>query len=80
MIKSAMNPEVDVYLSKTKKWQEEMEKLRMIIPALKVAFESLTQGRQRAYNFYFSEPKQSKTSESRVEKCIQQILNRIGVK
>jgi uncharacterized protein YdeI (YjbR/CyaY-like superfamily) len=26
-----MNPKVDVYLSKAKKWQEEMKKLRMII-------------------------------------------------
>ena len=26
-----MNPQVDVYLSKAKKWQEELEKLRMII-------------------------------------------------
>jgi len=26
-----MNPKVDVYLSKAKKWQEELEKLRMII-------------------------------------------------
>ena len=26
-----MNPKVDVYLSKVKKWQEEMEKLRMIV-------------------------------------------------
>jgi uncharacterized protein YdeI (YjbR/CyaY-like superfamily) len=26
-----MNPRVDVYLSKAKKWQEEVEKLRMII-------------------------------------------------
>ena len=26
-----MNPKVDGYLSKAKKWQEEMEKLRMII-------------------------------------------------
>ena len=26
-----MNPKVDIYLSETKKWQEEMEKLRMII-------------------------------------------------
>ncbi|HEY5270720.1 MAG TPA: DUF1801 domain-containing protein, partial [Anaerolineales bacterium] len=26
-----MNPKVDVYLSKAKKWQEEFEKLRMII-------------------------------------------------
>ncbi|MGB3713600.1 MAG: DUF1801 domain-containing protein, partial [Candidatus Promineifilaceae bacterium] len=26
-----MNPKVDIFLSKAKKWQEEMEKLRMII-------------------------------------------------
>lgn len=44
------------------------------IPALKIAFEALTPGRQRAYILYFSSPKQSKTRESRVEKCIQQIL------
>ena len=31
MTKSRMNPRVDVYLSKAKKWQEELEKLRMII-------------------------------------------------
>jgi uncharacterized protein YdeI (YjbR/CyaY-like superfamily) len=44
------------------------------IPALKTAFDALTPGRQRAYIFYFSQPKQSKTRESRVEKYIQQIL------
>jgi len=49
------------------------------IPALKTAFEALTPGRQRAYIFYFSKPKQSKTRESRVEKCIQQILNGKGL-
>ncbi len=43
-------------------------------PALKTAFDALTPGRQRAYNIYFSEPKQSKTRESRVEKCMLQIL------
>ena len=48
-------------------------------PALKTAFEALTPGRQRAYNFYFSEPKQSKTREARVEKCMQQILNGKGL-
>ena len=30
MTKSEMNPEVDKYLSKAKKWREEFEKLRMI--------------------------------------------------
>jgi uncharacterized protein YdeI (YjbR/CyaY-like superfamily) len=44
------------------------------IPDLKTAFDALTPGRQRAYILYFSAPKQSKTRESRVEKCIQQIL------
>ena len=49
------------------------------IPALKTAFEALTPGRQRAYILYFSEPKQSKTRESRVEKYMQQILNGKGL-
>ncbi|MGG0288103.1 YdeI family protein [Peribacillus butanolivorans] len=49
------------------------------IPALKTAFEALTPGRQRAYIRYFSEPKQSKTRESRVAKCMQQILNGKGL-
>ncbi len=44
------------------------------IAALKTAFNALTPGRQRAYLHYFSQPKQSKTRESRVEKCMQQIL------
>ena len=48
-------------------------------PALKTAFEALTPGRQRAYIFYFSTAKQSKTRESRVEKCRQQILNGKGL-
>lgn len=49
------------------------------IPALKTAFEALTPGRQRAYILYFSEPKQSKTRESRVEKYMQQILDGKGL-
>ncbi|MCX6308335.1 MAG: YdeI/OmpD-associated family protein, partial [Bacteroidia bacterium] len=49
------------------------------IPALKTAFDALTPGRQRAYNFYFSEPKQAKTREARVEKYILQILSGKGL-
>ncbi len=49
------------------------------IPALKTAFDALTPGRQRAYILYFSAPKQFKTRESRVEKCMQQILNGKGL-
>ena len=48
-------------------------------PALKTAFEALTPGRQRAYNLYFSAPKQSKTRESRIENSIQNILNGKGL-
>ena len=46
---------------------------------LKKAFGALTPGRQRAYLFYFSQPKQSKTREARVEKYIQQILDGKGL-
>lgn len=49
------------------------------IPALKVAFEALSPGRQRAYIFYFSGAKQSKTRQSRVEKYIPQILKGKGL-
>jgi uncharacterized protein YdeI (YjbR/CyaY-like superfamily) len=48
-------------------------------PALKTAFGALTPGRQRAYNLYFSAPKQSKTRESRVEKWMPQILKGKGL-
>ena len=44
------------------------------IPRLKAAFRALTPGRQRQYIFHFSQPKQSKTRESRVERCMPQIL------
>jgi len=49
------------------------------IPALKAAFEALTPGRQRGYLYYFSQPKQSKTREARVEKYIPKILDGKGV-
>lgn len=43
-------------------------------PALKTAFQALTPGRQRAYILHFSSAKQSKTRESRIEKCLPRIL------
>jgi uncharacterized protein YdeI (YjbR/CyaY-like superfamily) len=43
-------------------------------PKLKTAFKALTPGRQRAYLLHFSSAKQSKTRESRIEKCEPQIL------
>jgi uncharacterized protein YdeI (YjbR/CyaY-like superfamily) len=48
-------------------------------PALKKAFGALTPGRQRAYLFYFAQPKQPKTRASRVEKSIPQILKGMGL-
>ncbi|HUW71201.1 MAG TPA: YdeI family protein [bacterium] len=48
-------------------------------PALKSAFDALTPGRQRGYLFYFSQPKQSKTREARVEKCIPRIFDGLGL-
>jgi uncharacterized protein YdeI (YjbR/CyaY-like superfamily) len=53
---------------------EELQNKLDETPALKIAFEALTPGRQRAYLMYFSQPKQSKTRESRIEKCMPQIL------
>ena len=49
------------------------------IPELKAAFDALTPGRQRGYILHFSEPKQSKTRASRVEKYMPHILNGRGL-
>jgi uncharacterized protein YdeI (YjbR/CyaY-like superfamily) len=56
-------------------FQNKLDKSR----ALKTAFNALTPGRQRGYILYFSAPKQSKTRGSRIEKCMQQILNGKGL-
>ena len=58
-----------------KELQNEMDGM----PALKEAFYALTPGRQRAYIYYFSQPKLSKTRQARVEKCIDQILDGMGL-
>jgi uncharacterized protein YdeI (YjbR/CyaY-like superfamily) len=58
---------------------EELQNKLDEIPALKTAFEALTPGRQRGYILYFSAAKQAKTKESRIEKCIPQILNGKGL-
>ncbi|UII26348.1 DUF1801 domain-containing protein [Fulvivirga maritima] len=41
---------------------------------LKNAFEALTPGRQRGYLLHFSSAKQSKTRDSRIQKCIPTIM------
>jgi len=48
-------------------------------PALKKAFYALTPGRQKGYLFHFSQAKQSKTREARIEKYIPQILDGKGI-
>jgi len=48
-------------------------------PALKKAFNALTQGRQRGYLLYFSAAKQPTTREAWVEKCVPQILKGKGL-
>ena len=75
------NAGLKVELKKTSDYSipEEFQNKLNKIPALKTAFEALTPGRQRAYIFYFSQPKQSKTRESRIEKYMQQILNGKGL-
>lgn len=70
-----------VSLKKTSEYiiPEEFQNKLNKFPELKTAFAALTPGRQRGYIFYFSQPKQSKTRESRVEKSIMQILNGKGL-
>ena len=70
-----------VKLKKTSEYKipEEFQKRLDKNITLKKAFDALTPGRQRAYIFYFSQAKQSKTREARVEKYIKQILNGKGL-
>jgi uncharacterized protein YdeI (YjbR/CyaY-like superfamily) len=58
---------------------EELQTRLDQLPALRKAFEALTPGRQRGYLLYLSAAKQSKTRESRVEKCMPQILKGKGL-
>jgi len=69
-----------VELKKTAEYSvpEEFKKKLDKNAALKKAFHALTPGRQRGYLFYFSQAKLAKTRESRVEKCIPQILSGKG--
>ncbi len=48
--------------------------------ALEAAFESLTPGRQREYNLYFSGAKQAKTRTARIEKHVERILAGKGLR
>ena len=72
---------VKVNLKKTSDFEipEEFQEKLDTMPAVKNAFDALTPGRQRAYIFYFSQAKQSKTRVSRIEKYLPQILNGKGL-
>ncbi|WP_343695713.1 DUF1801 domain-containing protein [Flavobacterium sp.] len=58
---------------------EEFQKKLDEMPDLQKSFFALTPGRQRAYLLHFSQPKQSKTREARVEKNIPNILDGKGL-
>jgi uncharacterized protein YdeI (YjbR/CyaY-like superfamily) len=58
---------------------EEFEAKLKAMPALKKAFQALTPGRQRGYLLHFSEAKQSKTREARIEKNVDRILSGKGL-
>lgn len=70
-----------VRLKKTSEYKmpEELQQKLKKMPSLKKAFEALTPGRQRAYIFYFSSARQSKTREARIEKYVKQILKGKGL-
>jgi uncharacterized protein YdeI (YjbR/CyaY-like superfamily) len=72
---------LEVVLKKTDQFpmSEEFQTKLNEMPALKKAFYTLTPGRQRGYLLYFSQAKQSKTREARVEKSIPNILNGKGL-
>ena len=65
-----------VEFKKTKEFPmpEEFQKKLDKSSALKKAFQALTPGRQRGYLLYFSQAKQVKTREARIEKYMGQIL------
>lgn len=71
---------LEVVYKKTNEFNmpEEFQKALDEKPDLKTAFEALTPGRQRGYLLHFSQPKQSKTRESRIEKCMPLIFDGKG--
>ena len=58
---------------------EELQLMLDEFSDFKKAFGALTPGRQRAYIYHFSAPKQSKTREARVQKLMPRILSGKGL-
>lgn len=70
-----------VLMKKTTEYKipEEFEQKLKEDSKLKTAFEALTPGRQRGYLLHFGQAKQSKTRISRIENCMQDILDGKGL-
>jgi uncharacterized protein YdeI (YjbR/CyaY-like superfamily) len=71
--------QVDYSVNKELIFPEELITIFASNAPLKAAFEGLTIGRQRAYNLFFTAPKQSKTIVTRIEKYIPRILSGKGI-
>lgn len=57
---------------------DELNDIFEALPAFRDAFYALTPGKQRGYIIHFSQPKQSTSRISRIEKCIDKIMNGEG--
>ena len=58
---------------------DELRTMFQKLPALESAFMDLTPGRQRGYVLFFTGAKQTKTRETRIQKCIPRILEGLGL-
>lgn len=72
---------LEVKMKKTSEFKmpDEFKKALENNSELKSSFKALTAGRQRGYLLYFSQAKQSKTRESRIEKSIPKIFEGKGM-
>jgi uncharacterized protein YdeI (YjbR/CyaY-like superfamily) len=72
---------LEVEMKKTSEFNmpDELEKAFNNNADLKSAFYALTPGRQRGYLLHFSQAKQAKTREARIEKCSLKILDGEGL-
>ncbi|WP_418637803.1 YdeI/OmpD-associated family protein [Winogradskyella sp.] len=71
---------LEVKMKKTSEFKmpDELKQVFENNPDLETAFYDLTPGRQRGYLLYFSQSKQSKTRESRIEKSMPKIFDGKG--
>lgn len=72
---------LDIDYKKTTEYDipEELQQVLDTDTEFKVAFEALTPGRQRGYLLHFSQPKQSGTRTSRIEKARDRIFDGKGI-